>query len=141
MIFLKTTQDRAVYFYIGFLVYFTVFLHNDFLKYQSLKINEDISLTVIVNLSLLRKQFLGFPSGLDGKKSICNVGDLGSILAWEDLLEQSMATLSNSLLFPGKSPWIDEPGKLQSMGLQRVGYDRVAEHSTQHSSGKNEKTR
>ena len=104
MIFLKTTQDRAVYFYIGILVYFTVFLHNDFLKYQSLKINEDISLTVIVNLSLLRKQFLGFPSGLDGKKSICNVGDLGSILAWEDLLEQSMATLSNILYYFLENP-------------------------------------
>ena len=25
--------------------------------------------------------------------------------------------------FPGESPWTEEPGRLQSMGLQRVGYD------------------
>ena len=39
---------------------------------------------------------LGFPVSSDGKESSCNAGD------------------------PGLSPWTEEPGGLQSMGLQRV---------------------
>ena len=27
------------------------------------------------------------------------------------------------VFLPGGSPWIEEPGELQSMGLQRVGHD------------------
>ena len=40
---------------------------------------------------------------------------------WEDPLEKEMATHSSTLAW--KIPWTEEPGKLQSMGLQRVGYD------------------
>ena len=29
---------------------------------------------------------------------------------------------------PGESPWTEEPGRLQSMGLQRVGHDRATKH-------------
>ena len=36
----------------------------------------------------------GFPGGSDGKESACNVEDLGSILGWEDPLEEGMATYS-----------------------------------------------
>ena len=60
----------------------------------------------------------GFPAGSDGKESACNVGGLGSIpgsgrspgegndkplqiLAWE-------------------IPWMEEPGRLESTGSQRV---------------------
>ena len=42
-------------------------------------------------------------------------------LGWEDPLEEEMALHSN--IFAWKSPWIEEPGGLQSMGLQRVEYD------------------
>ena len=42
-------------------------------------------------------------------------------LVWEDLLEKEMATHSSILAW--KIPWIEEPGRLQSMGLQRVGHD------------------
>ena len=42
-------------------------------------------------------------------------------LGWEDLLEKEMATHSSILAW--KIPWTGEPGKLQSMGLQRVGHD------------------
>ena len=35
---------------------------------------------------------LGFPGGSDGKESACNARDLGSILGWEDSLEENMAT-------------------------------------------------
>ena len=40
-------------------------------------------------------------------------------LGWEDLLEKAMATHSITLAW--KIPWMEEPGRLQSMGSQRVG--------------------
>ena len=42
-------------------------------------------------------------------------------LGWEDSLEKEMATHSSILAW--KISWIEEPGGLQSMGWQRVGYD------------------
>ena len=56
-----------------------------------------------------------------GKESAYNVGDLGSIPGWEDPLEKGMATHSSILAW--EIPWTEEPGRLQSMGLQRVGHD------------------
>ena len=35
--------------------------------------------------------------GSDGKESSCNVGDLGSILGWEDPLEEEVAAYSSVL--------------------------------------------
>ena len=40
-------------------------------------------------------------------------------LGWEDSLEEDMATHSRILAW--RIPWIEKPGRLQSMGLQRVG--------------------
>ena len=42
-------------------------------------------------------------------------------LGQEDLLEKEMATHSSILAW--KIPWAEEPGRLQSMGSQRVGHD------------------
>ena len=42
-------------------------------------------------------------------------------LGREDPLEKEMATHSSTLAL--KIPWTEEPGKLQSMGLQRVRHD------------------
>ena len=42
-------------------------------------------------------------------------------LGQEDLLEKEMATYSSILAW--KIPWMEEPGGLQSMGLQKVGHD------------------
>ena len=56
-----------------------------------------------------------------GKESACNVGDWVQSLGWEDLLEEDMATHSSTLAW--KIPLIEEPGRLQSMGLQRVRHD------------------
>ena len=44
-------------------------------------------------------------------------------LGWEDPLEEEMAP--NPVYLPGESPWTGEPGRLQSMGSQRVGHDRA----------------
>ena len=42
-------------------------------------------------------------------------------LGQEDPLEEGMATHSSILAW--EIPWTQEPGGLQSMGSQRVGYD------------------
>ena len=42
-------------------------------------------------------------------------------ISQKDPLEQEMATLSSILAW--KIPWTEEPGRLQSMGSQRVGHD------------------
>ena len=44
-------------------------------------------------------------------------------LGWEDPPEKEMATHSSTLAW--KISWTEEPGGLQSMGLQRVGHDRA----------------
>ena len=41
-------------------------------------------------------------------------------LGREDPLEKEMATHSNTLAW--RIPWMEEPGRLQSMGSQRVGH-------------------
>ena len=66
-----------------------------------------------------------FPSsyrgGSDGKASAYNVGDLGSIPGLGRSSGEEMAPHSSTLAW--KIPWTEEPGRLQSMGLQRVGHD------------------
>ena len=42
-------------------------------------------------------------------------------LGQEDLLEKEMAAQSSILAW--KVPWTEEPGRLQSMGSQRIGRD------------------
>ena len=42
-------------------------------------------------------------------------------LGWEDPLEKEMVAHSSILVW--KIPWTAEPGRLPSMGSQRVGHD------------------
>ena len=59
--------------------------------------------------------------GSDGKESTCNVGDLGSI---PGLRRSPGGEHGNPLQYSsGESPWTEEPGRLQSMGLHRVGHN------------------
>ena len=44
--------------------------------------------------------------------------------AYAYLMEKAMAPHSSTLAW--KIPWVEEPGGLQSMGLLRVGHDRVS---------------
>ena len=46
-------------------------------------------------------------------------------LGWEDPLEKEMAIHSRTIAW--KIPWTEEPGRLQSMGSQRVGHDLASE--------------
>ena len=61
------------------------------------------------------------PWWLSGKKSTCNMGDLGSIPSQDDHLEKDMATHSRILAW--RITWTEGPGGLQSTGSQRVGHN------------------
>ena len=54
-------------------------------------------------------------------KCLPNARDPGLIPGFGRSLEKEMATHSSILAW--KIPWMEEPGRLQSMGLQRVGHD------------------
>ena len=64
---------------------------------------------------------MGFPGGSEVKTSARNAGDWGSIPGGEDPLEKEMTTHSSILAW--RIPWREEPGRLLSTGLQRVGHD------------------
>ena len=55
------------------------------------------------------------------KNPPASAGDTGSILSWEDPLEEEMVTGSSILAW--RTPWIGEPGGPQSMGHKRVRHD------------------
>ena len=46
-------------------------------------------------------------------------------LGWEDPLKEGMATHSSTL--PWRNPWTEKPGRLQSMGSQRVGHTEATQ--------------
>ena len=64
------------------------------------------------------------PGGLDSKETTWNERDLGS----KNPLEEEMAI--HSSILAGRIPWIEESGRLQSMGSQTVRPDWVTKHST-----------
>ena len=65
--------------------------------------------------------YWGFPGGLEDKASAYNAGDLGSIPGWKRSPGEGNG---NSLWYScWKIPWKEEPGRLQSMGSQRVEHD------------------
>ena len=51
-----------------------------------------------------------------------DIADVGSVPGREDPLKEVPATTHSSIL-AGRTPWTEEPGGLQSIGLQRVGDD------------------
>ena len=66
----------------------------------------------------------GFPAGAVVKNPPANAGDsrdVGSVPGLGRSPEKEIAT--HSSIFAWKIPWTEEPGGLQSVGLQRVGQD------------------
>ena len=61
-----------------------------------------------------------FVGGSVGRASACDEGDLGLIPGLRESPGE-MATHSSTLAW--KTPWMEEPGGLQSKGSQRVGHD------------------
>ena len=57
----------------------------------------------------------------DGKESVCNSREPGSIPGWEDPLEEGMAIHCSILAW--RIPWTEELGVIQSLGSQRVGHN------------------
>ena len=62
------------------------------------------------------------------KNMPANTGDRVQSLGWEDPLEKEMATHSSILAW--RIPWTEEPGRLQSLGSQRVRHDRATNTHT-----------
>ena len=65
-------------------------------------------------ISVIRQQ--GSPGDSVVRNLPAYAGDVSLIPGLEDPLEKEMATHSNILAW--KIPWTEEPGRLQSMGLQ-----------------------
>ena len=63
----------------------------------------------------------GFPGGSDGKESVCNAGDMGSIP--RSGRSPGEETGNPPSILAWKISWTDETGGLQSMGSQRVRHD------------------
>ena len=78
-------------------------------------------LWTLVDSDASKKVQLSFPGGSDGKESACNAGNQGSSLGQEKPFEKGMATHSSILAW--RTPWTEEPGRLQPMGSQRVRHD------------------
>ena len=70
---------------------------------------------------------VGLPSGASGKEPACQCRRCKRrgirSLGWEDPLEKGVVTHSSILVW--RISWTEEPGRLQSMGSQRVGHDWV----------------
>ena len=64
---------------------------------------------------------MGIPSGSVVKNLPAMQETQVRSLGQEDPLEEGMATHSSILAW--RIPWTEEPGRLQSMGSQRVGHD------------------
>ena len=60
----------------------------------------------------------GSSGSLDSKESACNVGDLG--LIQEDPWRREWFIHSSILAL--RIPWTEKPGRLHTMGLQRIGH-------------------
>ena len=98
-----TKKVGFVFFFLYFIIFFS--------KIASTKRN-----SLEASILLL---FRGFPGGSDGKESACNAGDPGLILGLGRFPGED--TPSNTLAW--RIPYTEEPGRLQSMGLQRVRHD------------------
>ena len=67
---------------------------------------------------------MGFPGGPVVENLPANSGDIGDVvlsLDKEDPLEEEMTTHSSILAW--RIPWIEEPGRTQSVGSQRIGHN------------------
>ena len=63
---------------------------------------------------------MGFPGGSVVKNLAAMQETQVQSLGWEDPLEKEMAIHS---ITAWKIPWTEKPGRLQSMGSQRVGHN------------------
>ena len=69
--------------------------------------------------------YIGFPGGASGKEpaSQCRRRQRPGFNPWVRKIPWRRAWQPTLVFLPGEFPWTEEPGRLQSMGLQRVGHD------------------
>ena len=67
----------------------------------------------------------GFPGGSEGKESASVQETQVQSLNWEDPLGKGMVTYFS--IFAWRIPWTDEPGRLQSMGFQRIEHNWITD--------------
>ena len=75
---------------------------------------------IIPELYLTFWEKMGFPSNSDGKESACSAVDLGLIPRPGRFPGEGN---NSPLQLAWKIPWTEEPGRLQTMGSQRVVHD------------------
>ena len=73
---------------------------------------------VFFSTTVWKHQFFGAQPSQMVKASACNVGDPGSFPGLGTSLDKEMATHSSTLAW--KIPWMEELGRLQSLGSQRL---------------------
>ena len=66
---------------------------------------------------------------LSSKESACSAGDSGSILGWENLLEEEVATHYSILAW--KIPWTEELVGYSPWCFKRVSHNRATEQQQQ----------
>ena len=99
----------------------------------------DWSLGYKSHFSLYHSDYLGvdglsgLPRWLGGKDLPAMQETWVQFLGQEDSLEKEMATHSSILVW--EIPWTEEPGRLQSMGLQRVRHALVSKTKTREPDG------
>ena len=88
-----------------------------------MEVKNAVDFSCLLPVTLYKKIYIppwGFPGGSDSKKSTCNAGDPGSTPG----LGRSPGE-GNSSILAWRIPQTEEPGGLQSMGLQRVEHNWV----------------
>ena len=79
-------------------------------------------------LSLIYIFLMGFTYRPEGKKSACNGGELSLTPRLGKSPGGGDGWQPTPVILPGESPWKEEPGRLQSMGSQRVRHNWATKH-------------
>jgi len=74
---------------------------------------------ICYNMGLIKE---GLPLWLTGKESACHCRRL-RFDPWVGKISSRRKWQPTPVFLPEKIPWTEESGRLQSMGLQRVGHD------------------
>ena len=75
-----------------------------------------------------------FSSGASGKEPACQCRrhEKHGLNPWVGMIPWRRAWKPTIVFLPGKIPRTEEPGKLKSVGLQRVGHDWVSKRMSAH---------
>ena len=82
---------------------------------------------------------VGYPLQYSWAFLVDSDGREESTCIWVGKIPWRRAWQPTPVFLPGESPWTEEPGRLQSMGLQRVGHNQVTKDM--HTQGMNMENR